>query len=428
MQTHDLRNADAILLKNGALLNLRTNQRDKNDLLIEHGRITQISSQPIHQNVLTLDCTHLVIVPGLIDLHVHFREPGFEYKETLESGAAAAMAGGFTTVCTMPNTKPAIDSVELIQTQAVKTRDFLVNVAPIAAITKGRQGLELADLAELRAAGAVGFSDDGSVVSNTALIRQALELSKELGAPIIEHCEDVFLATGVMHAGAWSQKLGLPGIPGIAEDLIVARDILLAEETGGKLHIAHISTARSVALVRKAKARGVAVTCEVAPHHFLLTDADLQTQDPNFKMNPPLRPQADVDALLEGLADGTIDVIASDHAPHSEIEKQAGLLNAPFGIIGLETMLPLAITFLTGHKILSLAEVIAKMTIQPARVLGFESAIRVGEPANLTLFNPETTWQIDKNQFKSKARNTPFQGWQVQGKVFGVINQGKFCI
>jgi len=426
MQTNDFRNADAMLLKNGKLLNLQTNQPEQKDLLIEHGRITQINPQSIHKNVLPIDCTHQVIVPGLIDLHVHFREPGFEYKEDLQTGAAAAMAGGFTTVCTMPNTNPAIDSVELIQAQGAKTRDFLVNVAPIAAITKGRQGQELADLAALRAAGAVGFSDDGSVVSNTALIRQALALSQELGAPIIEHCEDPFLATGVMHAGDWSQKLGVPGIPGIAEDVIVARDILLAEETGGKLHIAHISTARSVALVRAAKARGVAVTCEVAPHHFLLTDAALQTSDPNFKMNPPLRPQADVDALLEGLADGTIDVIASDHAPHSEMEKQAGLIKAPFGIIGLETMLPLAITFLTGHKILSLAEVIAKMTVQPARVLGIKSEIRVGEPANLTLFNPAATWQIDKNQFKSKARNTPFHGWQVQGKVFGVINQGKF--
>jgi len=426
MQTNDFRNADAMLLKNGKLLNLQTNQPEKNDLLIEHGYITQISAEPIHKNVLPIDCTHQVIVPGLIDLHVHFREPGFAYKEDLQTGAAAAMAGGFTTVCTMPNTNPAIDSVELIQTQQAKTRDFLVNVVPIAAITKGRQGHELADLAALRAAGAVGFSDDGSVVSNTALIRRALALSQELGAPIIEHCEDPFLATGVMHAGAWSQKLGVPGIPGIAEDVIVARDILLAEETGGKLHIAHISTARSVALVRAAKARGVAVTCEVAPHHFLLTDAALKTSDPNFKMNPPLRPQADVDALLEGLADGTIDVIASDHAPHSKMEKQAGLIKAPFGIIGLETMLPLAISFLTEHKILSLAEVIAKMTIQPARVLGIKSEIRVGEPANLTLFNPAATWQIDKNLFKSKARNSPFHGWQVQGKVFGVINQGKF--
>lgn len=418
-----------IILNNGLIFDLQKNQFSPGNLVIENGVITEISTQPFARSTgQTLDCSNQMISPGLIDMHVHFREPGFEHKETLLSGADSARAGGFTTVCTMPNTNPALDSVSLVQRQQEKTREHLVNVAPIAAITKGRQGKELVDMPALKAAGVVGFSDDGSVVQNTALIRQALQIAAELNLPIIEHCEDPFLAAGgVMHAGSQSRKLGVPGIPGITEDVIVARDILLAEETGGKLHIAHISTAKSVALVREAKARGVSVTCEVAPHHFVLTDESLKSLDSDFKMNPPLRSRADLDAILAGLADGTIDVIASDHAPHSPAEKQTGFLQAPFGIIGLETMLALTLTFLVERKVLDLAEAIRKMTVNPTNILGIPvPEIRVGEAANLTIFDPSITWQIDKNKMKSKSRNTPFHGWTVRGKAVGVMNQGTF--
>jgi dihydroorotase len=420
---------DSLIFINGTILDLEKNQQIRANIYINNGIIQEISTRlPENCEGEVVDIQDQIVVPGLIDMHVHFREPGFEAKETLLTGAQAAMAGGFTRVCTMPNTSPAIDCPELVKKSIQQMEKHLVQVLPIAAITKGRRGDELSDMPALVQAGAPGFSDDGSPVMNAEIMRQALLMSKKLGKPVIEHCEDVNLARGgVIHRGDIALKLGIPGIPGISEDVMVARNIILAEETGGALHIAHISTAKSVALVREAKKRGIHVTCEAAPHHFILTDAAVEQYGTNAKMNPPLRTPADVEAVLAGLADGTIDVIASDHAPHTTEEKNIPINKAPFGIVGLETMLPLVITFLVEKKVLSLAEAIKKMTIFPACILGLETpAIKVGMKVNLTIFHPQAEWRIDKNQFKSKGRNTPFHDWIVRGKVMSVI-QGRRC-
>jgi len=338
------------------------------------------------------------------------------------------MAGGFTTVCTMPNTRPAIDNSEALQAIFAKTKESLVRVLPIAAITRGRQGKVLTNLPELVKAGAIAFSDDGSAVLNTHLLNQALQYSADLNVPIIEHCEDPYLAgAGVIHAGEVARELGVPGMPGLAEEVIVARDLILAEESGGHLHVAHLSTARSVELVRQAKRRGINVTCEVTPHHFTLTEMAVKQEGANAKMNPPLRPESDLEAIKAGLRDGTIDVIASDHAPHTAAEKNTGLMKAPFGIVGLETMLALTITHLVESNILTLTDALQKITINPAKILGLNiPRIKEGEPANFTIFNPNQVWHVDKTKFYSKSRNTPFNGWWVKGKVFGVYNNQKY--
>ena len=422
-------NLPTVLLENGRLLDLETDKIRIVHLLIKNSIIRRIQATPITDFAGTrINLEQGLIVPGLIDMHVHFREPGFEHKEDLLSGAASAMAGGFTTVCTMPNTNPAIDNPEQIRAVYQKMADHPVQILPIAAITRGRAGTEAVDFEPLRQAGAIGFSDDGSFVPDSRVLRRALQISAQNNFPIIEHCEDPLLAgKGVMHAGKVSQALGLPGIPGIAEDIIVARDLILAEETGGHLHVAHISTARSVELVRRAKEQGVNITCEVAPHHFTLTDDAIKQLGAEAKMNPPLRTQADVDAIKAGLADGTIDVIASDHAPHTDFEKAAGMQQAPFGIVGLETMLGLTLTHLVKTNIISLSTAIRKMTLHPARILSLElPTIRTGIRANLTIFDPDGKRKIDRNKFLSKSCNTPFDGWTVHGKIFGIYNRGKF--
>ncbi len=419
----------SLLLTNGIILDLDKNQQIRANIFINNGTIQEISNRlPENFEGKVIDISGQIVVPGLIDMHVHFREPGFEAKETLLTGANAAMAGGFTQVCTMPNTSPAIDSPDLIRKTIQQMESHLVQIHPIAVITKGRRGEELADLSALAAAGASGFSDDGSPVMNAEIMRQALLISKKLGKPVIEHCEDLNLVRGgAIHDGKIAAKLGIPGITGASEDVMVARNIILAAETGGLLHIAHISTARSVTMVREAKKRGISVTCEATPHHFTLTDAAIEQYGTNAKMNPPLRTQTDVDAVLEGLADGTIDVIASDHAPHPPEEKNLPITKAPFGIVGLETMLPLVITYLVEKKVLTLADAIKKMTIFPARILGLElPSIKVGKKANLTIFNPHAEWRIDKNQFKSKGRNTPFHDWLVRGKASGIVHGDRF--
>lgn len=429
MQKNSFEKIDALLLTNGSVLNLTENRTFKADVLIKDGTIEKISTEKIVGfQGRTLDVRNHLIIPGLVDMHVHFREPGFEHKETLATGAAAAMAGGFTTVCTMPNTKPAMDNEKEVKYQYEQLKDHLVQVRPIAAITRKRQGQILANLRELLDAGAAGFSDDGSPVMNAQLMLEALEFSAKYQVPIIQHCEDIYLAgNGVMHRGEISRQLGLPGIPGIAEDVIVARDLILAEQTGGHLHIAHISTAQAVDLVRQAKKRGVRVTCEVAPHHFTLDEHAVQKLEPNMKMNPPLRSKADVAAILHGLSDGTIDVIASDHAPHTEAEKGVGFLKAPFGIIGLETMLALTQTYLVDKQILTLSETIIKMSRNPAKILGLTiPEIKVGAAANLTIYDPKKVWRVDKHKFRSKSTNMPFHGWLLNGAVLGVFNRGRF--
>jgi dihydroorotase len=418
-----------LILNNCLALDLKTNTCERLNIRIQDNRIQGLSQTEFTtEGVPIFDAQDAVVLPGLLDLHVHFREPGFEAKETLATGTAAALAGGFSRVAVMPNTQPALDNLTQLAWILEKTHDYSVQILPIAAITQGRQGQVLTDIPALAENGAVAFSDDGSTVMNTQLMRRALEYAAEYHIPIIQHCEDLFLAgNGVMHEGEISRRLGWPGIPGLAEDVIVARDLLLAAETGGHLHIAHISTAKSVDLVRQAKAAGIPVTCEVTPHHFILDHTHVLSGDPNLKMNPPLRTQADVQAIHIGLADGTIDVIASDHAPHTEAEKQCGFLQAPFGILGLETMLALTLTYLVDRKILSLSEIIQKMAVNPAKILGLECpSIKTGVQANLILVQPNQVWQINKNQFYSKSRNTPFHGWQVKGLVVGGYHQQFF--
>ncbi|MDZ7262579.1 MAG: dihydroorotase, partial [candidate division KSB1 bacterium] len=417
--------ADKILFKNGTIIDPKRKKQSQKDVLVVEGKIQEvgkIDTAGFRGEIVNVE--GMVICPGLIDMHVHLREPGREDEETLMSGAAAAMAGGFTAVCPMPNTEPPTDHREVIQYIKEKFKGHLVQVYPIAATTKGRKGLELSEMAELVEAGAVAFSDDGSPITNTNLFRRALEYATMLGVPIIEHCEDLALSgDGVMHEGFVSTNLGLPGIPAISEEVMVARNLMVAEFTKGKLHIAHVSTAGSVARIREAKAKGVRVSCEVTPHHFTLTDEAVSTFDTNTKMNPPLRTREDVEALKEALRDGTIDVIASDHAPHAIEEKEVEYAAAPFGIIGLETMVGLVITQLVDKGVLSLSEAIAKMSIHPAEILALESPSLIpGARANLTILNPNQTWTVDKNKFKSRSRNSPFHGWQLKGKIFGVLN------
>ena len=402
----------------------------KADLLIENGKISRIADKIGTENIETLHLPGHIVSPGWFDMHVHFREPGREDEETIKSGCAAAAAGGFTGVCPMPNTQPVADSRSIIEFMIDEAKELPVDVHPIAAATKGSKGQELTEIAELIEAGAVAFSDDGVTISTAEITRRVLEYASMYDAPIIEHCEEHSMTKGAaMHEGAMSTRLGIPGMPGVAEDLIVARDILLAEFTGGRVHIAHISTARSVDLVREGKKRGVQVTCEVMPHHFCLTDESIASYDANYKMNPPLRTQADVDAMIAGLKDGTIDVIATDHAPHSPEEKDVEFAAAPFGILGLETALGLVITHLVEPGHLSLDQAIEKITYAPRKILQLpQAAIKKGAAANLTIFNPDETWTVDPKQFYSKCRNTPFTGWQLKGRPAGIFNDGKLWL
>ncbi|MFP4056462.1 MAG: dihydroorotase [Candidatus Brocadiia bacterium] len=388
------------------------------DVLVEDGRIAGIGSFP--EKVETIDASGCIVAPGLIDMHVHFREPGNEEVETIASGAAAAVAGGFATVATMPNTDPPVDDEAAVAFQRRQgERAGLARVLPIGAVSVGRQGERLAELGQMSRGGAVGFSDDGDLVRNARLMRAALQYASMFHKPIIDHCEDKDLAgSGVVHAGFWSAKLGLGGIPAAAEEIIVARDVTLAEATGGHCHIAHVSTAGSVDLIRRAKARGVHVTCEATTHHLTLTDERVQTFDPNYKMNPPLRSEADVAALRGAVADGTIDCIVSDHAPHPPEEKNIEFSYAPFGVIGLETTLPVLTTQLIEPGLLGWPQAVAAMSWRPACVLGLEAGtLEAGRPADITVIDPQAAWAIDSSRFHSKSRNCPFHGWQVRGRA-----------
>lgn len=416
-----------ILFTGGLVVDPEMNAPQKNDILVEQGKIKDVAKiEADGFDGIIVDIAGKVICPGLIDMHVHLREPGREDEETVESGCAAAMAGGFTSVAPMPNTDPCADSAEVIEFLKNKAKGKLVDVFPIAAVTVGRAGENLTEMGALIEAGAVAFSDDGDPVATAEKMRRAMEYAKMFDVPIIEHAEDKSLTQGgVMTESAVSTRLGLPGIPGLAEDVCVARDILVAEFTGARLHIAHISTARSVDLVREGKRRGVQVTCEVMPHHFVLTDEAVNNYDPDFKMNPPLRTRADVEAMIAGLKDGTIDVIATDHAPHSVEEKELEFLYAPFGIVGLETALGIVIRHLVEPGILSLTEAVAKMTKRPADILKLERGrLRKGAPASLSIIDPKTEWTVDRKQFRSKSKNTPFDGWELQGSVLGLYNNG----
>lgn len=398
------------------------------DLLLDDGRIQAIDHPLSPQGYKVIEAHGLVIAPGLVDMHVHLRDPGQTHKEDIASGTAAAVHGGFTSVACMANTAPAIDHptvVEYVLSRAEAAG--ACRVYPIAAITQGLSGEDPTPMSGLASSGAVALSDDGAAVPSAGVLRRAMISAAMVGLPIIEHCEDLSLsAGGVMHEGAWSTVLGLRGIPALSEEVVVARDLLLAEETGARLHIAHVSTAGSVRLIREAKRRGVRVTAEVTPHHLVLTDEAVQGYDTNMKMNPPLRTAVDVAALREGLADGTIDAIATDHAPHAPEEKLVEFDYAPFGVVGLETALGIVLTHLVRPGILTLVEALRKMSAAPAGILGLQAGrLEVGAAADLAVIDLDRRWTVDAERLASKSRNTPFQGWELQGKVVMTIVGGE---
>ena len=419
-----------LFLKQGRLIDPLSGRDEIVDMHIREGRIERIGSKlATPSSAQTVDVSGKVVAPGFIDMHVHLREPGFEHKETIESGCTSAAAGGFTAVCCMPNTMPALDDesvIRFVQNKAKHALSGLVDVHPIAAVTVGRKGEHLAPLAELAKAGAVAFTDDGDPVHDAEIMRRALEYAAMFNRPIIQHAQDVLLTKGgVMNEGFVATELGLPGMPGVAEDVMIARDIHLTEFVNARYHVAHLSTAGAVSLVRNAKLKGLPVTCEVTPHHFALTDEAVRSYDTNTKMNPPLRTKDDVSAILAGLKDGTIDVIASDHAPHSFDEKQVEFQSAPFGIVGLETAISIAITHLVQTKVLSFAQLVERFSVNPRRILNLPPiTIAEGEPANLTIFSPTDAWTVDVQRFKSKSKNSPFGGVKLTGRPIGVINNG----
>jgi len=419
-------------LKSGRLIDPSKGKDVVTDLLIVDGRIERIGpSISADKSFETFDLKNKIIAPGFIDMHVHLREPGYEHKETIESGCASAAAGGFTAVCCMPNTNPAIDEESVaryVQEEGRRVTGGLVDVYPIAAATKGRKGDELSPMAELSKAGAVGFSDDGSPIASAELMRRILEYSSMYGLPVIQHAEEPTLTkNGLMNEGFVATRLGMPGIPPIAEELMIQRDIVLLRYIPhSKYHVAHISTSGSIECVRQAKGEKLNITCEAAPHHFTLSDEAVESFDTNLKMNPPLRTKDDVQALKAALCDGTIDVIASDHAPHTIDEKEVEYAQAPFGIVGLETVLGLSMTELVHEKFLTLNQLIEKLSINPRRILSLPVIdIQEGETANITLFDPEKEWIVDIQAFKSKSKNSPFHGRRLRGKAIGIINNGR---
>ena len=423
----------ALLIRGGRVVDPAQGLDGAFDLLIEDGAVARIEETIDPKSAggaEVLDASGLVVAAGFIDLHVHLREPGQEYKETVASGTRAAAAGGFTAVACMPNTVPVNDNPSVtghILSEAA--RAGWARVYPIAAVSKGLAGQELAEMGELTAAGAVAFSDDGLPVASGELLRRALLYAAHFSAPIVQHAEDLVLTgDGVMHEGEWSTRLGLAGIPGASEDVVVARDLLLAEETGGRYHVAHLSTARSLNLVRTAKARGLPVTCEVTPHHLLLTDRAVA--DTGFstdtKMKPPLRAETDREALLAGLADGTVDAIASDHAPHHRDEKDVEFSAAPFGIVGLETTVSLCLDRLVRAGVIGLPRLVELLSTGPAKAFGLPGGtLAPGSPGDVTLLDLERTVTVDPKSFRSKSRNTPFGGWELRGAPAGTILGGR---
>lgn len=398
------------------------------DVLIDSGKIVAVRpnlSAPVGGRTIHADGK--LVMPGFVDLHVHFREPGFEYKETIQSGSAAAVAGGFTTVCCMPNTNPINDNQAVTEFVLERARlAGLANVLPVGAITKGSEGKELAEIGDLRRSGCVAISDDGKPVMNSLVMRRAMEYALAFDLTVVDHCEDLHLAEGgCMNEGLVSTELGLPGIPAAAEDVMVARNLSLSELTGARLHLAHISTTGSVRMVREAKARGIHVTAEACPHHFLLTEEVVRGYNTHAKMNPPLRTWADVQAIKEGLRDGTIDVIATDHAPHATQEKQQDFTEAPFGIVGLETAFPLTMG-LVEEGVLSLEQAVRKLTSAPAAAFGLKKGtLAVGADADVAIVDQQEPWEVDPAKFRSKSRNTPFAGWKVKGRVHTTIVSGR---
>jgi dihydroorotase len=424
-----------LLVKNVRLVDPAQKLDGPGALLVMDGKVLAIgadaATHPQGVGAEVVDGGGAILAPGLVDLHVHFREPGQTRKESIETGSRAAVAGGFTAVCAMANTKPVNDNVaitEMMLTRAAKAG--LCRYFPIGTVSREMKGEELADMGTLKIAGCVAFSDDGLPIANASLMRRALEYTRWLDMPVVAHEEDKDLAgKGYMHEGAVSASLGCLGIPAAAEEAMVARDIVLAEHTGGHLHLAHLSTKGSLRMVREAKARGLSVTCEVTPHHFALSDKELMKFDSDFKMNPPLRTEADIEALLEAIADGTVDAIATDHAPHGWDDKEVELPIAAFGVIGLETALPLTLELLVNRKVISLSKAISLLAGGPAQVFHLDrqglGSLKPGAPADFVLFDPTAKVQVDRAFIQSKSFNTPFKGWSLPGKVLGTWVGGK---
>lgn len=421
-----------VYVKNGYVVDPASNIEGNYDILIKDDLVYKvISKSDIYEGDIkadkVIDASGMLVMPGLIDLHVHLREPGYEYKETIESGAMAAAAGGYTTICAMPNTKPALDKPDTLQYVINKRKKALVNIYPIGAITLEQEGHKLTDIPGLVKAGAVGLSEDGKSVMDTALYAKAMEEAARLGVVVFAHCEDKFLAgKGVMNAGSKAKELGLEGISNAVEDVIVARDIILAQETGTKLHLCHCSTKGSTDILGIAKDRGLSITGETCPHYFTLSDEDIEGNDSNYKMNPPLRSPRDVEAIIEALKKDVLDVIATDHAPHSKEEKEKSMSEAPFGIVGLETAFSITYTELVRSGILSLRQMVEKMSLNPAKILNLNrGCIGEGKVADIVIVDPNEEYMIDKFKFLSKGINTPFHGRRVYGKVKYTIVSGE---
>ena len=421
---------ETLLLTNAHIVDPAAGLDTESDILIEEGRIAKIAKHPkAGAGVKALDLKGAVVAPGFFDMHVHFREPGFEHKETIATGCASAAAGGFTGVACMPNTSPAIDDATVVSFIREKGRQALggiVDVHCIGAVTKGREGKLLSPMADLAAAGVVAFSDDGAPVSDAEIMRRALEYSGMFSKTIIQHAEESSMTKGgAMNEGPTATMLGVPAIPPVAEEIMVGRDILLARYVGARYHVAHISTAGTLEQVRAARAGGMKVSCEITPHHFSLTEEAVDGYDTNTKMNPPLRSRADLEAMKEGLREGIIDVIATDHAPHSIDEKQVEFVNAPFGIVGLETAIGLTVTHLVEPGVISLSRMVELMSVNPRKILGLQAVtVKVGEVANLTIFDTVSEWTVEVLDFRSKSKNSPFNGHRLRGRPLGIINNG----
>ncbi|MFQ5537077.1 MAG: dihydroorotase [Gemmatimonadota bacterium] len=418
-----------LLLRGGRVVDPSQGLDGARDVLVEGGCIAAVGTDlEAGEDAHVLDCAGLVVTPGLIDVHVHLREPGEEHKETIATGARAAAAGGFTAVCAMPNTDPPIDDPAAVGFVAAEGRRAgAARVYPVGCISVGRAGERLALIGEMVEAGAVAVTDDGSPVMDSGLMKLALQYSRAFGIPVADHPEDLALSgTGHMNAGLVATRLGLPGKPNAAEDAHIVRDLLLAELTGGHIHLQHVSTRFGVEMIRQAKERGVHVTAEATPHHLILTEDAVEGYRTEVKMNPPLRTAADREAVRRGLADGTLDILATDHAPHHYDEKEAAFTDAPFGIVGLETALGLVLTHVVGEGVLDLPAMVERMSCQPARAFGLPGGtLKPGSPADVTVFDAEERWQVDPARFHSRSRNTPFGGWELQGRVRYTLVEGR---
>ena len=417
-----------ILIKNGRLINPSENLDKVMDIFVEDGIIKEKAESIEKQADTVIDVAGCYVMPGLIDLHVHFRDPGLTYKEDIETGSNAAAKGGFTTVCCMPNTKPVVDNVETVKYIIEKgEKTGLTNVLPVGAVTKNMAGVEITDVEELKKAGICAISEDGKSVMNSGVYRKAMKNAAKANVPVLAHCEDINLVEGgVINLGDKSSELGVKGISNAVEDVIAMRDIMLAKETGATLHLCHCSTKDSVEMVKRAKEEGIKVTAEVCPHHFSMCSDDITSNDGNFKMNPPLRAREDMEALIKGLQDDIMDVISTDHAPHSAEEKAKDLEHAPFGIVGLETSVALTVTNLVKKGYLTPMQMAAKMSYNPAKVLGIpKGTLDEGKIADITIIDPDKEYTIDVNTFESKGKNTPFDGYKVSGEVEYTILNGK---